>query len=171
MLAALVRFRSRDGLAPEGAVLKVRVPDVQAALTVLCRRPVCHDHLQSDEKGRLDLSRSALQRASLREAKLQKADFSGARLQGADLRRAKLKDAVLKEANLGPAAGSRYLGGADLKGADLTEADLTGAVLTGAFLDRAIWSKDTTWPLGTLSKIQARSREVEPGKFRIDDHM
>jgi pentapeptide repeat protein len=103
MLAALVRFQSNETLTPEGAALKFRVPDVQAALTVLCRPPVSRDHVQSDEKGRLDLSRSNLQRASLRDAGLQKADFSGSSLQGADLRRAKLQGAVLKDANLGRA--------------------------------------------------------------------
>src|SRR5436190_3546915 len=56
LLAAMVRSGSHlnDGGVPHGAVLKVRAPDVQAALTVLCRRPVCDDHMQCDEKGKLD---------------------------------------------------------------------------------------------------------------------
>ena len=164
MLAALVRSRSHETQAPEGAALKFRVPDVQAALTVLCRPPVCRDNVQSDEKGRLDLSRSNLQRASLRGAELQRADLSGSSLQGADLRKAKLQGAVLKDTNLGPAA-SRYHDGADLRGADLTEADMTGAILA-----RVIWSPSTSWPAQRLSEIQARSTEVEPGKFCVDDH-
>jgi len=174
LLAAMVRSRSHlnDKAAPEGAVLKVRAPDVQAALTVLCRLPVCNDHVLSEEKGRLDLSRSDIKRASLRQAQLQRADLSGALLQGADLREANMQGIVLKEANLGPAPGSRYRDGADLRDANLAEANLAGtvldrAILTGAVLDGAIWSKTTYWPEVALSQIQARSTEIEPDKFRI----
>lgn len=173
LLAAMVRSRSHlnDRGIPDGVVLKVRAPDVQAALTVLCRVPVCDDHVQSDEKGRLDLSRSDIRRASLRQAQLERADLSRAFLQGADLRGANLRGVVLKEANLGPAPGSRYRDGADLSDANLTEADLTGAaldraILTDAVLDGAIWSKSTCWPAGTLSQIQARSIEISHGKHR-----
>jgi hypothetical protein len=173
LLAALVRSRSHlnDGGA-HGAVLKVRAPDVQAALTVLCRLPVCDDHVQAHQKGKLDLSRSDLRRARLRHAQLHRADLSYARLQGTDLRRANLQGAVLKEANLGPASRSRYGGGANLGHADLTGADLTGAILDrailrGAVLDGAIWSRSTRWPEGTLPQIQARSRKIGRGKRRI----
>jgi len=173
LLAALVRSRSHldDRGVPDGVVLKVRAPDVQAALTVLCRLPVCDDHVQSDEKGRLDLSRSDIRRASLRKAQLERADLSRVLLQGADLRRANLRGAVLKEANLGRAAGSRYRDGADLSDANLTEADLTGAVLdrailTGAVLDGAIWSESTCWPAETVSQIQARSTKISHGRHR-----
>jgi hypothetical protein len=173
LLAAMVRSRSHlnDGGVPDGVVLKVRAPDVQAALTVLCRLPVCDDHVQSDEKGRLDLSRSDIRRASLRQAQMERADLSRAFLQGADLREANLRGVVLKEANLGPVSGSRYRDGADLSDANLAEADLTGAVLdrailTDAVLDGAIWSKSTCWPAGTLSQIQARSTEIDHGKYR-----
>ena len=163
LLAALVRSNSRSTPASEDKlVLKVRAPDAQAALTVLCRPPVCKDHVGSKEPGRLDLSRSNLRRASLRDAQLQGADLSEAFLQGADLSEAKLQWAVLKEANLGPDPGSRYPDGANLTGADLTE-----AILDRTILDRAIWSEHTSWPAGTLSEMQARSTEVEPGKFRI----
>ena len=179
LLAALVRSRSHLNGAgvPHGAVLKVRAPDVQAALTVLCRLPVCDDHVQSHEKGRLDLSRSDLKRARLRHAQLQRADLSSARLQGTDLRWAQLQGAILKEANLGPAPRSRHRGGANLRGADLTGADLTGAildrailtgaVLDGATLDGAIWSRSTRWPEGTRPQVQARSTRIGRGKLRI----
>jgi hypothetical protein len=173
LLAALVRSRSHlnDREVPDGVVLKVRAPDVQAALTVLCRLPVCDDHVQSDEKGKLDLSRSDIRRASLREAHLERADLSRALLQGADLRGANLRGAVLKEANLGRVPASRYRDGADLSDANLTEADLTGAVLdravlTDAVLDGAIWSESTCWPEGTLSQIQARSTKLGHGRNR-----
>jgi Pentapeptide repeats (8 copies) len=173
LLAAMVRSRSHlnDRGVPDGVVLKVRAPDVQAALTVLCRVPVCDDHVQSDEKGRLDLSRSDIRGASLRQAQLERADLSRVLLQGADLREANLRGVFLKEANLGPAPGSHYRGGADLSNANLTEADLTGAILdrailTGAVLDGAIWSKSTCWPAETLSRIQAKSTEIGHGKHR-----
>src|SRR5205823_10787463 len=98
LLAALVRSRSHLNHrgAPHEAVLKVRAPDVQAALTVLCRAPVCDDHGPGHQKGKLDLSRSDLSRARLRHAHLEKAELSHARLQGTDLRKAYLQGAVLK---------------------------------------------------------------------------
>ena len=174
LLAALVRSRSHLNHrgAPHEAVLKVRAPDVQAALTVLCRRPVSDDHVQSHQKGKLDLSRSDLSRARLRHAQLQRADLSYARLQGTDLRKADLQGAVLKEANLGPASRSRSRGGANLRRANLTGADLTGAILDrailrGAVLDGAIWSRSTRWPEGILPQIQARSIKIGRGKRRI----
>ena len=174
LLAALVRSRSHlhHRGAQHGAVLKVRAPDVQAALTVLCRLPVCDDHVQSHQKGKLDLSRSDLRRARLRHAQLQRADLSSALLQGTDLRRANLQGAVLKEANLGPVSRSRYHGGANLRGANLAGADLTGAILDrailkGAVLDGAIWSRSTRWPEGTLPQIRARSTKIGRGKRRI----
>jgi pentapeptide repeat protein len=174
LLAALVRSRSHLNHrgALHGAVLKVRAPDVQAALTVLCRHPVCDDHVKSHQKGKLDLSRSDLSRARLRHAYLQRADLSYARLQGTDLRRANLQGAVLKEANLGPASGSRGRGGANLRRANLTGADLSGAILDRAILrravlDGAIWSRSTRWPEKELPQIQARSTKIGRGKRRI----
>jgi pentapeptide repeat protein len=136
LLAALVRSQSRlsDGGVSHGAVLKVRAPDAQAALTVLCRPPVCDDHVKSGEKGWLDLSRSDLSRARLRGAQLQGADLSYVQLQGTDLKSAKLQGAILKEAKLGPAPGSRWRGGANLRDANLTGADLTRADLNRASL-------------------------------------
>jgi hypothetical protein len=199
LLAALVRSRSHlnDRGVSHGAVLKVRAPDAQAALTVLCRPPVCDDHVKSGEKGWLDLSRSDLSRARLRDAQLQGADLSYVRLQGTDLKSAKLQGAILKEANLGPAPGSRWRGGANLRDANLTRADLTGAILDrailtgavldgaildgailtgavldgaildGAILDGAIWSRSTRWSGEELSQIQARSTKIGRGKLRI----
>jgi hypothetical protein len=174
LLAALVRSRSHANHrgAPHEAVLKVRAPDVQAALTVLCRPPVCDDHGPGHPTGKLDLSRSDLSRARLRHAHLEKADLSYARLQGTDLRRANLQGAVLKEANLGPASRSGSRGGANLSRADLTGADLTGAnldraTLRRAVLDDAIWSRSTRWPEKELPQIQARSTKIGRGQRRI----
>jgi hypothetical protein len=165
LLAALVRSQSISNGTPrqEIDVLKVRAPDVQAALTVLTRPPVSNYHTQFDKKDRLDLSRSDLRIASLRGAQLQGADLTGTQLQGADLRGANLYGAVLKRAQLGPAPGSRYPDGADLRGADLTGADLTDA-----YLDRAIWSRNSpSWPTDTSwpEEMMERSEQVASGEY------
>ena len=76
-------------------------PDVQAALTVICRR-----------NKRLDRENVNLARADLRGA-----DLANASLALADLRGVDLADAPLYRA--------------DLAAADLTNADLTGAYLEG----------------------------------------
>lgn len=158
--------------------------DVQAALTLLTRRP------RRGEEGPLDLSDTDLRRcgfvgawlekASLRSARLEDAvlwrahmvhaDLSGARLERANLGRADLEGARLRGANL---AGTD-LQQANLRGADLTGADLTGAMvwlahLEGANLEGAVGvtreqveaaykDEDTKLPEGLLSRSPTHSR-------------
>jgi uncharacterized protein YjbI with pentapeptide repeats len=124
--AAAVRERSYVPM------LKIRAPDVQAAVTVLCRSPLCDDRKDASNAdlkraGRLlDLSRTDLRRASLTGAHLEGVNLSEARLEGADLRHAKLRCAGLYGANLGrmDPNDSRWEYGADLSDADLTDANL-----------------------------------------------
>jgi pentapeptide repeat protein len=125
LLAAVVRFHSADTGASGGVpLLKVRAPDVQAALTVLTRPPVCNDHARSTELGRLDLSRTDLRRAILADAQLQRVDLNKTPLEGANLRRAHLEGAILNGANIGrfDVTSGLYKSGADLAGANLTGA-------------------------------------------------
>jgi uncharacterized protein YjbI with pentapeptide repeats len=115
--------------------LKVRAPDVQAAVTVLCRSPVCdnrvnasNDELLNLDRAdlRIDLSRTDLRRASLSGARLDGANLWGSRLEGANLRHAQLRCAGLSDSYVGRVnpknEGSKY--GADLSWADLTDAYL-----------------------------------------------
>lgn len=139
-------------------MLKIRAPDVQAAVMVLCRSPLC-DHRKNASIAdlrdlnrtdlRLDLSRTDLRRASLSGANLDGVNLWGSRLEGANLRNARLRAAGLSDANLGlfDPGNTKYKVGADLREADLTgafvvsadlrKADLTGAVLTDADLSKA----------------------------------
>jgi hypothetical protein len=116
-------------------------PDVQAAVTVLARRP--NPHLSRNQ--RLDLSGTllGLPNAALRRAHLARAYLGSANLTDADLVDAGLTGAELGNANLdyadltGADLTDASLHRADLTGADLADADLTGADLTGAYLARA----------------------------------
>ncbi|MEV4819312.1 pentapeptide repeat-containing protein [Micromonospora tulbaghiae] len=147
VLAAFVRERTRPASAPPAttgpigaehttsvhtAALMVQPTDVQAALTVLGRRP--HrpesnsvDLARTDLRG-ADLAAANLQRAALTAANLQGATLSAANLQGADLVEANLQRADLVEANLQ---------GADLTAANLQRADLEDADLQGGYLGQA----------------------------------
>jgi hypothetical protein len=129
----------------EVAFLRLRAPDVQAALTVLGRGRFAGP---DPEAPRLDLSdtdlrRAYLSRSDLRGARLYNADLRKARLEDTDLRgatltRAKLREAHLVGANLRDAGLNRAdLQDADLTGADLGGADLRGANLQGTELDGA----------------------------------
>jgi hypothetical protein len=140
VLAAFVRDR-----APGGApAVDPRAPasDVQAALTVLGRRP------SRPESQRLNLANTCLAEADLNDARLARAALDGADLRGAKLLDADLRDAHLHRSDLRGArlnyAGLQdsYLAEARLDDAvlawaDLTGADLRGAILTGANLSAA----------------------------------
>ena len=116
-------------------MLKIRAPDVQAAMTVLCRSPLCDSRMNASNADlrdlnrtdlRLDLSRVDLRRASLSGARLDGVNLWGSRLEGANLRRAHLRCAGLSDAHLGRLnpRDKDYKHGADLSKADLTDAYL-----------------------------------------------
>lgn len=109
-------------------MLKIRAPDVQIAMTVLGRSPLCDERLKPDSKELLDLSRTDLRRASLSGAHLERVNLWRTRLDGANLKDAHLQGAVLEEASVGrfDPQSWRYKDGADLSGADLTGAQLNG---------------------------------------------
>jgi hypothetical protein len=139
MLAAFIRERLSESAVGHGGyvkMLRLREPDAQAALTVLCRPPLSDEHTIRGKANRLDLSRTDLRRADLRNARLDGASLWGARLEGADLHGAQLKHSILNKANFGRFdPGSEYF----RHGADLSFADLTGAELDDAYnLDAAM---------------------------------
>lgn len=127
--------------------------DVQAALTVLGRRPDPASHVNVDltwvDIRGADLTNAKLVHADLRDADLvgaylRSADLSGAALRNADLARAYLRSADLAGAYL------RFdnLTGANLRSAVLTGANLTGANFAGANLTGARWPSNTPVPPG-----------------------
>lgn len=123
--------------------------DVQAALTVLGRRPD-PDGTPTADLRRIDWHNADLEHANLQHVDLTGADLRGARLRGADLkgtnltgvrlRGADLRDADLQGADLRDVDLSRVdlrgvdLGGVDLRAMNLVRVDLTGAQLVGADL-------------------------------------
>lgn len=132
--------------------------DVQAALTVLGRRPDPASYV------RIDLTWANLTGADLTGANLAHADLREADLAGGYLRSTDLAGAALRNANLTGAyvrfadlAGAylRYdnltsanLRSANLAGANLSGAKLTGVKLTGATLTNARWPWYATVPQG-----------------------
>jgi hypothetical protein len=108
--------------------LRFRIPDVQAAMTVLGRRtwPVDPQLLWT--------SHADLRRAHLPDANFEGGNFFAGNLYGAQLQYSNLRGAGLSEVILERAA---------LQGADLRGARLRGARLHGAFA-----SDDTLWPVG-----------------------
>jgi uncharacterized protein YjbI with pentapeptide repeats len=127
--------------------------DVQAALTVLGRRPapisqINIDLTWADIRG-ADLTDANLTHADLRDADLNGAYLRSANLTGAALRNADLTRAYLRFADLaGAYLPYTNLTGANLRSAVLTGANLTGAVLTGANLSGARWPANTPVPQG-----------------------
>jgi len=130
-------------------LLKVRAPDVQAALTVLGRRSELLDEvveLQSADLRFCYLGGANLRRAIISRAMAASADFSGCNLAEAWLRRSNFRDAKFVNADLRGAT----LCDAILVGADFSGADLAGAVLTNAVFDDA-----TRWPSGFTLHTEA----------------
>ena len=124
-------------------MLKVRAPDVQAAMHVLTRHAIASGEV-IDLQGGVDLRAAHLNGANLRQANLGRGSLVGAELIKADLseawlRRVSFRGAWLIDANLR---------GAVLQDADLCGTDLTGADLSGADVRRATFDENTKWPSG-----------------------
>ncbi|MEU4919835.1 pentapeptide repeat-containing protein [Streptomyces parvus] len=154
VLAAFVRQRSPapDPELPDSGEEPPGVSDdVQAALTVLGRRP------KRKESQSLDLSFTALWRADLSGA-----DFSGVNFFGAEMQYVNLTGACLRGARLGAAE----LAEAKLKDADLRGAELVGrpyrvgAKLTADQLLGAIFDETTELP-DVLSHNSEIKRSLE----------
>jgi hypothetical protein len=130
--------------------LRVRAPDVQAALTVLGRGPFPKTRdPQAPWAARLDLRLADLRRADLIGAHLEGAILREAHLEGAVLRGAHLEGARLHQVRLDEAfLQAAHLEGADLTDAHLPTAQLQGADLTGALLQGAHADARTSWPQG-----------------------
>jgi hypothetical protein len=128
----------------EPPLLKIRAPDVQAALTVLGRRVEIPEEvielqnvdLRSAYLGGANLRRAIIARAMLAQAGAldQTIDLTDAHLRRTNFRRALLTHAILR--------------GADLRDTILCGADLSGADLSGADLHNATCDDGTTWPSG-----------------------
>lgn len=174
-------------------LLRTRAPDVQAALTVLGRRPNAHEEFRTFDFHRVDLRRADLERANLvwsnflgadlRNANLSHADLRGtdlnAYLDGTDLQFARLEGANLigarlENARLGGAFLVRNtLRGANLTGANLNNAmlhgaDLSMAILDGATLTGAAVNGQTRWPTG-FDAVEA-GVELDSDASRLDAH-
>lgn len=112
--------------------LRRRMPDVQAAMTVLGRV-----HWR-DSSVELELSDTDLRRVHLKDA-----DFRGARLHDVHLESGLLTRVVLRHADLGNAhLQDASLRDVDLEGADLHDADLEGAKLDRVLLNGASFRID-----------------------------
>jgi Pentapeptide repeats (8 copies) len=132
--------------APENAtelpLLKIRAPDVQAAVTVLGRRCELPGEV-------IELQSVDLRAAYFGDANLQRVILGRSMLAGADLSRADLSDAWLRRVNLRDAILTGViLRRAVLRDSILNGANLTGADLTGADLQRATCDDTTVWPEG-----------------------
>ena len=124
-----------------------------------------HQDLAGTDLRGADLSNAQLSRATLRGSNLSGANLDGANLSGADLSGAHLIGANLSGADLNFAQLIHTdLSDANLKGADLIRADMSGAEPRGV-----VWSKSTSWPAAFEREMWDRSREIEPGVFRVDE--
>ncbi|MEW1693554.1 pentapeptide repeat-containing protein [Streptomyces sp. NPDC091265] len=126
VLAAFVRDQVSIAPDTELASAAQLEESVQAALTVMGRRPLL------EEPFRIDLRRTDLRGADLQNARLGRVRLAGARLEGANLIGAHLEQAWLREVRLNGA----WLDSAHLEGAHLRGADLRGASLKEAHLER-----------------------------------
>jgi uncharacterized protein YjbI with pentapeptide repeats len=176
VLAAYVREHSALERPPEGLTKaavtlaptrRSRPPtDVEAAVTVLGRRPPGRQ-----ERARIDLSETNLVGVDLTDANLATAslrgvDFTDANLLGADLSNADLDYALLNDAEMTNA----NLAEADLTGAKLKDAALPGADLTEAIFNRADLSQALM--LGVIAKntdfTEANLRTAILGERELD---
>jgi len=133
--------------------LRDRAPDVQAAMSVLSRRPRARDEERVD-LGTVDLRRSRLTRAKLSGIRLRHSNLADAWMRQIDLEGSDLEDTDLRLANLNEAR----LAGASLRHAYLDEADVHGAHLTAADLSEA-----------SLRKADLRGADLRRSRLRGAD--
>jgi hypothetical protein len=135
---------------PEIPLLKVRAPDIQAALTALGRRVVTPDQvveLQSVDLRACYLGDANFSGAFFGRAMLAYSDLAGANMSGAWLRRVNLRNSVLVRCNLQNAnLQDVILSGAEMAEANLCGSNLANADLSLASLAGAQCNSATTWP-------------------------
>lgn len=125
--------------------------DLQAALSVLGRRPKRAEEKLAVDLRRTDLRGAGLVGANLRGALLIGANLEGADLGAADLSAAHLTSARVRRVNLTGARLERAsMKGADLEGTWMVHACLKGAHLTGASLKDAYLRKADLREVGGL---------------------
>ncbi|MEV6400907.1 pentapeptide repeat-containing protein [Streptomyces sp. NPDC051907] len=138
---------------------------VQAALTVLGRRPKRNETYRLDLSGAdlrgADLSRAYLEAANLRGTRLEGANLTGAQLYRADVAEAHLEGAVLCDAELLQVSlVDARMGKENLSGAQLEEASLRGAHLKEARLSRA-YLKSADLSLAQLERAILARADME----------
>lgn len=124
--------------------------DVQAAATVIGRRPELRRQAETQADFRLDLRGANLRHGDLTKARLEGANLWWTLLEGADLTKARLDQANLGEARMGRA---------NLTSARLKRADLRWARMFEANLDRALMH-DATLICTSLEKASLRETEL-----------
>jgi uncharacterized protein YjbI with pentapeptide repeats len=162
--------------------------DVQAALTVLGRRPDLFGTPMADLR-RIDWHNTDLEHANLQRVDLTGADLRGAQLRGADLTGAELTGAQLKKADFrdarlhGVDLRAMDLRWADLRGVDLagvdgrdmrlTRVDLSGAQLVGADFRRAdlrsVYLRGADFTRAQLMRADLTSVDLSDAVFRTAD--
>lgn len=159
-LRQLRSFVDDEDISQAEAIPAVPRTDVQAAITVLGRRP-----RGRAERGRLDLRGAYLAGVNLEEADFSSADMSKADLTRASLYHARLSGAILRQAVL-TGASMRYadLTDAQLSAANLDEADLLGAKLTHANFSRVSVEKTTLFR-DALAGLYKQGMTGEPHYF------
>lgn len=163
VLAAFIREHARDRPAEPDPYEERKTAewlgpplstDVQAALTVLGRRP------SRPEPRRIDLAKADLRRADLTGLR-----FTGARFFRTDLRGAYLDQADLRGADLFRARlGSAWMRDSRLQDAVIADVSMKDAIMTGAQLQRAnLGSSD----LVSAHIVGAKLDRREPGRRRL----
>jgi hypothetical protein len=165
--------------------LRVRAPDVQAAMGVLGRRAASRNDvvlylsrvdLRSLSLNGAQMNRAVFRYSNLARAALTNVELNHADLKAADLRQASLRGSHLTWANLSQASlqGAKLrrvdLSHADLRGANLAGAILENTVLTGAILEHTVLTgaqaRTTIWP----TNVDAAKRR-ELGVIEVGDEI
>ncbi|MEU1398403.1 pentapeptide repeat-containing protein [Micromonospora zamorensis] len=158
--------------------------DVQAALTVLGRRPRRPEQhgvdLRNSDLAGADLSRSYFPNLAVEFTVLSGADLSGAELTGLVANNAVLRDANLRNARLanaqlrevvghGAALDGARLGAADFRNSGFIEISAEGADLRGAVMDYAVFDDSNMGKcdMREASLISTKLRHVNLSHARL----
>lgn len=138
--------------------LRVRAPDIQAAMIILARRfgrsSAVRVYMSRVDLRGLQLENTSLTDTHFRHSNLARAWMANTKMDDSDFKNTDLRGANLEGASLRRVSFlNAYLAGANLRDADVRGADMRAVGVDEAILKGAVADETTVWPEGFVPQL------------------